>query len=322
MFWFSEASSPCNLIMIPAILATILFCLSAVTANRATRLIGSVEANFWRLVLSVACLAIWAHGFGQGLRGTAFGVFFLSGVIGFGIGDVALYLAYPRLGSRLTLLLVHCLAAPVAAVGEWLILGTVLTGPEMLAGGCILLGVGIALAPGENPHISSRDLVVGGFFGVLGAAGQGLGAVLSRVGYGMNATDGIVVDGMSVAYQRILGGLLIGFVSYSWVRARTIPKRSKGPDGLSGAWAWIGMPSGNVWRWIVGTAMAGPVIGVTCFQWALEGAKSGVVLPIVATAPLVVMPLSLWMEGDRPGIRAVLGGVLAVIGVIGLSVVL
>lgn len=307
--------------MIPAVLATILFCFSAVTANRATRLVGSVEANFWRLVLAVVCLAIWAHGFGQGLAGTAFGVFFISGVIGFGVGDVALYLAYPRLGSRLTLLLVHCLAAPLAAVGEWLILGTVLTGPEMLASGCILLGVGIALAPGENPHIASRDLVIGGFCGLLGAAGQGVGAVMSRVGYGMNAADGVVVDGMSVAYQRILGGMLVGVLSYSWVRVRSIRKLSGDRAGRSGALTWIGFPSGTAWRWIVGTAMAGPIIGVTCYQWALEETKSGVVLPIVATAPLVVMPLSLWMEGDRPGVRAVLGGLLAVVGVIGLSVV-
>ena len=43
---------------------------------------------------------------------------------------------------------------------------------------------------------------------------------------------------------------------------------------------------------------------------------SGVVLPIVATTPLMVMPLSAWMEGDRPPARSIYGGVLAVIGVI------
>ncbi len=112
--------------MLPAIFATILFCFSAVSANRATRMAGSVEANFWRLLFATGVLALWAHGFGGGFGGRAFGVFLVSGVIGFGVGDVALYLAYPRLGSRLTLLLVHCFAAPLAALGEWLYLGTTL----------------------------------------------------------------------------------------------------------------------------------------------------------------------------------------------------
>ena len=33
-----------------------------------------------------------------------------------GLGDVALFQAYPRLGSRLTILIVHCLAAPFAGL--------------------------------------------------------------------------------------------------------------------------------------------------------------------------------------------------------------
>ena len=301
--------------MLPAIFATILFCFSAVSANRATRLAGSVEANFWRLSFATVVLALWAHGFGGGVGGRAFGVFLISGVIGFGIGDVALYLAYPRLGSRLTLLLVHCLAAPLAALGEWLYLGTTLSLGEIAASGTILFGVGLALAPAENPHIKRRDLVFGCLFGALAAAGQGLGAVMSRVGYSMNAEQGVDFDGVTIAYQRILGGLIVGFVAFVWVRGRGafLASRAK-----SGAGDGIFPPIASV-RWILMTGISGPTLGVACYQWALEGAKSGVVLPIVAMAPLVVMPLSLWMEGDRPGRRAIIGGVIAVIGVIGLG---
>jgi drug/metabolite transporter (DMT)-like permease len=44
-----------------------------------------------------------------------------------------------------------------------------------------------------------------------------------------------------------------------------------------------------------------------------------IVLPIVATTPLVLMPLAHFLDGDRITRRGVLGGVLAVVGVVGLT---
>jgi len=293
--------------MIPAFLATLLFCLSAVTANRATRLAGSVPAYCWRVLIATILLGVWAHVLGQGVAGVALGIFVVSGVVGFGLGDVALYLSYPRLGSRLTLLLVHCLAAPLAALAEWLLLGTTLRWGEALSGVAILIGVALALAPKETGHLDRRTLALGGAWAGLAALGQGLGAVMSRVGYADCARAGFEIDGLSVAYQRMLGGLLVGGVIAlaAWSRRRPAAK----------PW-W---PS-SAWRWILATSLAGPTLGVACFQWALESTPSGVVLAVVATAPLVVMPLAFWAEGDRPGIRAVAGGALAVAGVVGIAV--
>lgn len=296
--------------MIPAILATLLFCISAVTANRATRLAGSIEANFWRLLLASVLLGGWAHAFGSGWGGSAWGIFFASGVVGFGIGDLALYLSYPRLGSRLTLLLTHCLAAPLAAICEWIWLGTTLSWAEIVAAGSILAGVGLALTPAENIHLDRRTLAIGSAWGVLAAVGQGLGAVMSRVGYAANVRDGFDIDGMSVAYQRILGGLAVGALSFAWVNGRR--------PAAAGRIRML-LPPSKSFRWIVITGLTGPTFGVACYQWALEHTPSGIVLSIVATAPLAVMPMTFWMEGDRPGKRAFIGGLLAVLGVIALG---
>src|SRR5215203_810427 len=117
--------------MLAAFLTTILFSISAVSGNRTARLLGGTEANFWRLCLAAALLAIYAHLLGTGLQGTAFPIFFLSGCIGFGIGDMALFQALPRLGSRLSVLLTLCLSSPLAALMEWAWLGTRLTQLEM-----------------------------------------------------------------------------------------------------------------------------------------------------------------------------------------------
>jgi drug/metabolite transporter (DMT)-like permease len=58
---------------------------------------------------------------------------------------------------------------------------------------------------------------------------------------------------------------------------------------------------------------------VTCYQWALSAAPTAIVLPIVATTPLVVMPFAHVLEGDRITFRTVLGGLLAVGGVVGMT---
>ena len=127
-----------------AFATTFFFALSAVCAQRMSKLLGGVRANFFRILLATSVLAAYAHLFGQGWSGGAFGWFFLSGIAGFGLGDVALYQALPRIGSRLSVMLVHCLAAPFAAFVEWLWLGTPLTALEILFALIALAGVALA----------------------------------------------------------------------------------------------------------------------------------------------------------------------------------
>lgn len=294
--------------MLPAFLTTILFSFSAVFASRTSSLLGGTRANFFRLIVATLFLAAWAHGFGGGLGGGAFPIFFVSGCVGFGIGDLALYQALPRIGSRLTILLVQCLAAPIATLIEWAWMGTRLTLPQIGAGLLILFGVLLAIAPGETMHIARRRLIHGVAYGVIAAFGQGMGAVLTRKAYDLIHHAGGTLDGGSAAYQRILGGILVG----------SIPVLFMGLGRKGGEDADPSKPAlwRRAWPWVLANSLSGPVLGVACYQWALATTPSGIVLPIVATTPLVVIPLTYHLEGDRPGPRALLGGVFAVVGVV------
>ena len=53
-------------------------------------------------------------------------------------------------------------------------------GGQVAAGLTILIGVAVALAPGEHLKLSRPVLTAGITFGVLAAVGNGFGAVLSR----------------------------------------------------------------------------------------------------------------------------------------------
>ncbi len=302
--------------MLGALLATVLFAFSAVSGARVAKLMGGTEANFWRLSLATLFLAVLAHTFGAGLAGNGFYIFILSGCIGFGLGDVALFQAYPRLGSRLTILIVHCLAAPFAGLVEWLWLGTTLTVAQMSCGAVILAGVAVALAPEHESHGDRREFGVGIFFAVLGAIGQGGGVVLSRKAYELCALADQPMDGVTAAYQRIIGGVIISGLALLVVKRHFLLLRAGGlqPPAQSTAEKW--RKSG---KWIVFNALAGPTLGVSCYQWALKTTPSAVVLPIVALSPLVVMPFARWLEQERPTRRSTVGAVIAVAGAVALA---
>lgn len=297
--------------MLPAFITTVLYSFSALFAQRTARALGGISANFWRMLLATVCLAAWSHLFGAGWQGPARGWLFVSGIIGFGIGDVALFQALPRLGSRLSILLVHCLATPTAAIAEYFWLGSRLTGWQMACIGVSLSGVAVALTPGRGQAPRPRQIGLGLLFGILAMLGQALGAVVSRKANLVNVAAEVKLSGIDMAYQRALGGILVSAIVFFIYR---IPRLSAMDTPAGGVDS-----SPRVWLWVVGNTLAGPVLGVSCFQWALATTPTGIVLPIVALTPLVIIPFAHWMENERSSWREVLGGVIAVAGVAALA---
>ena len=69
----------------------------------------------------------------------------------------------------------------------------------------------------------------------------------------------------------------------------------------------------HAWPWIVTHTLTGPTVGVSCYQWALATTPSGIVLPIIATTPLLVIPFAYFIEHDRPHVRALIGGAIGIL---------
>jgi drug/metabolite transporter (DMT)-like permease len=299
-------------------MSTILFSVSVVCGHRSAKLIGGMEANFWRLTFATVFLGIWSYGFGIGLEGEAFPLFLLSGIVGIGIGDVALFQALPRLGPRLSLLLIQCLTAPCGALIEKYWLGTRLTGLQILGGLTILAGVGLALTSGEHLKVTRRALVIGTLASLLAALGGACGAVMSRKAYALAHASSEPIDGANAAFQRIIGGLLFGAICLVIVRQRILLSRVNtvpppfSLDTFQNKWR-------SIWPWVLGNSLAGQTLGVSCMQWALETTPTGVVLSIIAMTPIMVIPVAFLLEGERPTARSMIGGAIGVAGVMALS---
>jgi drug/metabolite transporter (DMT)-like permease len=296
-----------------AILTTILFSISAVCGHRSSKLVGGTEANFWRISVAAVVLGAWAFTFGQGLVGPAFPIFLLSGIVGIGLGDVAFFQALPRLGSRLCLLLVLCLTAPLGALIEWLWLDTPLSLKQILSGLTILAGVGIALAP-DRMKLTRSEWTIGILAGVLSALGGAGGAVLSRKAYQIVQANAQHIDGLTAGFQRVFGGWFLAGIWLLIVKRqkRRAQTHTAAMDIVPNKWR-------SAWLWILLNSLAGQILGVSCMLWALKSTPTGIVLSIIATAPVVVIPIAFVVEGERPTLHSLIGGVIAIAGVIALT---
>jgi drug/metabolite transporter (DMT)-like permease len=241
----------------------------------------------------------------------------LSGLIGIGLADSGYFQALPRLGSRRAVLLVQCLTPPFAALIEWLWLGTKLDRTEIVCIAVILAGVAIALAPGDHAKIPLRQLRLGILFSVFAAVGGAFGSVLSRKAYAVAHAAGEHVDPGTASYQRLLGGILIPTVillAVKWRSARAHGGLLEGNALAVSREKWR-----RIWPWVLANSLAGQTLGMACFQWAIERTPTAIVTAIVATTPIFLLPMTRWADGEKIGVRSLIGAVIAVAGVIGLT---
>jgi drug/metabolite transporter (DMT)-like permease len=302
--------------MLAAFLTTLLFAASAVCGYRTARQVGGVEANFWRIALATIFLTIWAFTFGHSFAGAP-GWFMLSGLFGIGLGDSAYFQALPRLGSRRTVLLTQCLTAPFAALIEYCWLGTKLNLAEIVCAAVILGGVAIALKPGDHLQLSVRDWKIGVVAGIFAALGAAIGFVIIRKGYAAIQAGGLTVDAGTTGYQRVLGGILVPTVALLILKWRSA--HAHGPAFAGDTLQISRAKWARIWPWVLANALAGQTLGVTCMQWALKTTQAGIVAAIVATTPVVLLPLTRILDGEKIDLRALLGALIAVGGVIGLT---
>jgi len=297
--------------VIPALLTVLLWSVSVICATRAAQSLGGGMANRWRLVIAIVLLGLALLAAGTMPQGRALWWLLASGVVGLGLGDLAMYRGYELIGSRLIALLTQCLAAPIAGLLEWAWLGT-LPGLGEIAWGCVAL-VGVALALGPSVRVSAHGgrLALGVALGVGSATGLAVAGVLTRCAGSASDGSGAVLigfdGGLGAALARNLGGAVAAFAG-GWLLALRVPRPPTGRHERRRGW-W----------WLLGTAICGPTLGVACYQWALSEAPAATVQAILALVPVLVMPLAMWSEGDRPRALAWLGATIAVVGAAGVA---
>ena len=170
------------------LLTAVFWTVSALAFERATIRVGTFSVNLIRLVIGFIFLCILAY-FNRGIIFPfdadlhAWIWLFLSGIVGFVIGDLFLFASYPIITSRIAML-VMTLAPPMAALLGWLVLGETMGLLSLL--GMILVLAGIALAiwskPNGDKKLKLNFPLKGLFYAFMGTVGQASGLVLSKLG--------------------------------------------------------------------------------------------------------------------------------------------
>lgn len=256
--------------------------------------IGALRVNLFRLPLAFLLLSatLWVRQQPVAATPRGLGLLAVSGIVGLSLGDSFYFAGLRRLGPRLTVLL-QALAPLFATAFGYLLLREV-PGPRALLGTALTMG-GVAWVVSEKnaePHHLGQ-ITPGVLFALAAAACQGLGLTLSK--WGMQ--EG--VDPWAASWVRM--GVATCFL---WLAVLL----SKPRIGVREAW-------GKAGGQLVAGAVFGPFLGASLSLVAAQRVEVGVAATLMATTPILVIPLVMLAHRYRPTIRAVLGTLLAVAGV-------
>ena len=292
--------------MIFAITTALLFAFSAICNTRVSRAMDQITANLLRLTTAAILLGIITFLFyPESFQFEASLWLALSGLIGFGIGDIALFIALSRIGSRLTILINFCTATVIGAFADKLLLNDSITFRTWSFICLVLIGLIIALLPTKNSLTFLKGKGLGMITALIAGIGQGIGATTSRIAENKALENGLSISAASQAFQRVFAGMI--FLLIIHLIKKKIFKRGT-DSGTS-----------KVFHWLVLAAIFGPVLGVTCFQQSLKTMTSGESMAIISTSPLILIPLAYFFEQDTPTKKSIFGTLLAIFGVIGIT---
>ncbi len=291
---------------IASLLTAVFWTITAMAFEISSKRIGSLTVNLLRLFLAIGFLSIFSF-FYRGLllpTDASWHAWFwlsISAIIGFVIGDLALFQSFVIIGARVALLIMS-LVPPITAFIAWIILDEKL-GMQNFAGMCITL-IGIALvvlgrSNADQENNNSRRITLsyslnGILLALLGAACQATGLVLSK--YGMRDYDPFAASHIRV----IVGGFAFALVFT-----------------VMGKWKGLGksMKDTKAMLTLMLGAFFGPFLGVSFSLMAIKYANTGVASTIMAMAPVFIILPAVLIFKEKLKWKEVIGATLAVCGV-------
>lgn len=283
--------------------AALCWSIAPVCFTLAGRKLDGSTLNRLRLLLS-CCLLFCAHlliiGWPslQTMDTQALGWLALSGVIGLALGDTCMFRAFLLIGPRLVML-VMTLVPLFSALLAWLFFAEAFTLIELLGAIVCLSGVVFVISARRkgNPNNGKHDgkdngnLRKGLWLSLLAAAGQSLGLICAKQGLSAELPVlSAVLTRMVAATICIL--LIQGFHSKLSLK------------GLDKHGALL----------IISGTILGPFIGMWLSIIAIEQTRVGLAATLMATTPILILPLSYWVLKEHIGPRAIAGSVVALLG--------
>lgn len=290
-----------------ALLTTVFWTITALSFETSSKRIGSMHLNLLRLAFAWVLLSLFSY-IRRGMllpadAGSHQWIWLcISGIVGFVIGDYCLFQAFILIGARVAML-VMTMAPIIAAVTGWYFLGDSISSLGILGMLVTVFGIGLVIftrvpaTTGSN-HSSQRmklnHPVKGVILALIAAMGQGVGLVLSK--HGMQG-----YDPFSSAQIRVTAGFIgFAFLFTMFRKWHELPGSLKDRKAM----AWLS----------VGTVF-GPFLGVSFSMIAVQHTNAGIAQTIMSLVPVLIIPPTILMTGEKPKLKEIIGAIVAVAGV-------
>jgi len=271
---------------------------SAVSFENASKRIGSFPVNILKLILAYIFLTAYnAILYGNFLPHADMERIIwlsLSGFVGFFIGDLFLFQAFVLIGSRVSMLIM-CTSPVMASIAGFFIFGERPTPSDTSAIIIILTGIAlVVLTRDSNGDIKFSKPLPGILCAFAGAAGQAGGLVLSKIG----VRD---FDPFIATQIRIIAGFA-GFIIAVLVmrNAGRVIISFRNIKGFS--FTALG-------------AFFGPFLGVSLSLYSVKYADIGVASTLISVVPVLLIPVSFFLYGEKVRRMEIAGIILSMTGV-------
>jgi drug/metabolite transporter (DMT)-like permease len=282
-----------------ALMTAALWSVSSVVFTEATRIIGSVRVNVTRLILGLVCLGlvIWVWDMEKNLSLNQAMNLALSGLVGLALGDSFLFKAFEQIGARLSMLILSS-APGIAAIAAFAFLGEDL--PALAVAGIVTTIAGVSIVIFDRSARVTHPVKIrwtGLLFAFIGALGQGIGLIFAKLAFNEGEINGFVA-----AFVRITGSLLLLLPAAALAGKLRRPIATLNRERKALLLTGVG-------------SVVGPFLGISFSLIAVANTKVGVAATLMATVPILMLPLIRFVYKEILSWRAVLGAFVAVAGI-------
>jgi drug/metabolite transporter (DMT)-like permease len=284
---------------IAAIITAFFWSGTSIVFTEASVRVGSLFVNITRLIFAVCYLVVTIFVFQIELNLSSTQIYnlVLSGIAGLVIGDTFLFMSFQHIGARLSMLIM-ALVPGMSALLAFFFLNEIISFIGIVGMVITLSGIGMVVlqrkeSSSHHQHIEYKGI----FYAVIGALGQAVGLIFAK--FAFNEGE---INGFAAAFVRIASSIIFLYPLFF------LAKRMKNPFKV-----FVNNRTALIFT-LIGSVI-GPFLGITFSLISVAHTKVGIASTLMATVPIIMLPLVRYYYKERLSWMSIVGAFLAVGGI-------
>lgn len=282
---------------ISALGAGICYAVIAVYFEKAGKRVGSSNVTLTRTIIGLILLTAYNIVVHQTLVISLpienFMILSLSGAIGFAIGDILLFEAFVRIGSRITML-IYCSVPFFTTILASIILNETMTIKQFLGMIAITIGIALVILKKNGKNVKINYSKSGVIFVVSASILQAVVNIMSKVGAQQN-------DPFSITQIRMISALVVLIV--------ICILRGKLSDYK------ISIKNSEANKEILVGSIFGPFLGVSLSLLSLQYVNPGVASTLMSITPIILIPYAMYVKKESVNKMDIVGSIITFAGI-------